>query len=62
MKEYDLVVVGGGSAGLAAAITAYEEGIRSILLLEKEKYLNKLKDHSLINGLSYTFKRSVLKL
>ena len=36
MKEYDLVVVGGGSAGLAAAITAYEEGIRSILLLEKE--------------------------
>ena len=32
------------------------------LKLEKEKYLNKLKDHSLINGLSYTFKRSVLKL
>ena len=31
------------------------------LKLEKEKYLNKLKDHSLINGLSYTFK-SVLKL
>ena len=33
MREYDLVVVGGGSAGLAAAITAYEEGIRNILLL-----------------------------
>ena len=39
MKEYDLIVVGGGSAGLAAAITAYENWITIILLLEKEKYL-----------------------
>ena len=50
MKEYDLVVVGGGSAGLAAAITAYEEGIRSILLLEKEKYLGGILLQCIHNG------------
>lgn len=50
MKEYDLVVVGGGSAGLAAAITAYEEGIRSILLLEKEKHLGGILLQCIHNG------------
>ena len=33
MKTYDLVVIGGGSAGLSAALSAYDNGIKNILLL-----------------------------
>ena len=34
VRTYDLVVVGGGAAGLAAALAAYEQGIKDILVLE----------------------------
>ena len=32
----DLVIIGGGPAGMSAAIAAYENGIRDILILERE--------------------------
>ena len=35
----DLIIVGGGSAGIAAAISAFENGIKDLLILEKEKKL-----------------------
>ncbi len=40
MKDrYDIVVVGGGPAGLAAAAAAYRHGARDILLLERDRQL-----------------------
>lgn len=34
-KQYELVVIGGGGSGMSAAVTAWEAGIKKILVLEK---------------------------
>lgn len=38
-KEVDVLVIGGGSAGMAAALSAYASGAKSVLIVEKEEYL-----------------------
>ena len=50
MKQYDLVIIGAGAAGLAAAVEAYDNGIHSILLLEKDKYLGGILLQCIHNG------------
>ena len=45
-----LVIIGGGPAGMAAAIAAYESGIRSILILEREDSLGGILKQCLHNG------------
>ena len=39
IEQADAVIVGGGPAGLAAAVRLYENGITEILILEREKQL-----------------------
>lgn len=50
MINYDLVIVGGGSAGIASAISAYDNGLRDIVILEKEAYLGGILNQCIHNG------------
>lgn len=50
MKEVSLVIVGGGSAGLSAAISAYDKGIKDILILERNPRLGGILNQCIHNG------------
>ena len=50
MIKKRLVIIGGGSAGMAAAIKAYELGERDILIIEKNSYLGGILNQCIHNG------------
>lgn len=50
MKQVDLVIVGGGPAGMSAAVAAYENGVHDILILERDAHLGGILQQCIHNG------------
>ena len=56
----DLIVIGGGAAGLAAAISAYDEGLRDIIIIERSQSLGGILNQCIHNGFGlHTFKEEL---
>ena len=50
MKTVDLVIIGGGPAGMSAAVAAYESGVKDILILERDNSLGGILQQCIHNG------------
>ncbi|MBP5262386.1 MAG: FAD-dependent oxidoreductase [Clostridiales bacterium] len=60
MRSYDLVIIGGGPAGMAAAVAAKKKGIDSIVILERDKCLGGILNQCIHNGFGlHTFREEL---
>lgn len=51
----ELVIIGGGPAGLSAAVAAYDKGIRDILIIEREDRVGGILNQCIHNGFGLTY-------
>ena len=59
-RKMDLVIIGGGPAGLAAAAAASEAGVKDLLVIERDRKLGGILNQCIHNGFGlHTFKEEL---
>ena len=60
MREFDIAVIGGGPAGMAAAVAAREKGVEKIIIFERDQVLGGILNQCIHNGFGlHTFKEEL---
>ena len=60
MRKRELVIVGAGPAGMAAALAAKEAGVRDILLIERDQYLGGILNQCIHHGFGLEYFKETL--
>ena len=50
MLNHDIVIVGGGPAGMAAAVAAYDNGVKDVVILDRDDDLGGILRQCIHNG------------
>ena len=50
MVQHDIVIIGGGPAGMAAAVAAYDRGVTNVVILERDAHLGGILQQCIHNG------------